>query len=193
MSLWKEDRGPFENTLGLLSYTIPFIPGGGGILFLFEKLLSAYGMGANDFGKWIDQSLGLGPGSNITSAHEAQLIDLLEQKLNATSSGPESEIQKNASIISGLLKLVGGIPRIVKFIFTAVKVVLLALGVEKIHDVYQHVGQKGVAGLVPGVGSLFQQLPGEQTPKIDTKPDDVSNTTTIDPLKLVKMFGGGGI
>ena len=160
ISLWKIDRGPFENILGLASYVIPFVPGGGWGLFILEKILSLYGYGADDLGREIDQFLGLKPGSEIMPQHEKRLEQFFNQKLKTAMLSDDEEIRKQAGIISGLVGIARVIPKLAKFLMTAVKVFLLAFSVSKMKDLYTYVEQHGAAGLAGGVGALVQNLPG---------------------------------
>jgi hypothetical protein len=208
-SLWKNDKGPFENILGLSSYLIPFLPGLGWAVFLIEKAASLFGYGLGDFGKWIDGELGLGPYSNITLQHQEELKQALMKK---TSSMEEEGLVKNAAAWSALFKMIGGVPKLVKGMFIILKALLLALGVEKVIDIYKQkklqmdvsgpvemakeVAKKELApsliskdpmtGLVTNV--LTQNIMGQDVPSTvkDLKQD--TSTMPVNPMALINMF-----
>lgn len=197
-SLWKDDRGPFENILGLASYTMPFITGLGWAVFIIEKVASLFGYGASDFGKWIDKELNLGPGSDIGPEHERRLQEVLIRK----TSSMNDQFVKNAIYGSGsILKLIGGVPRIIKAIFTIIKMLLLALGFEKIRDIYTEnkkklpvdmakkmldMGMSDHKSMPMPTNILTQNLMGNNTNTIldEVKKPDIP----INPMALINMF-----
>lgn len=140
-NLWDDNNGPLENIFGLSSYMVPFVPGLGWAIFLLDQIGNViFGFGLKSLGKWADQQLGLSPGSNLEFAHLVALGDMLTQKIKdladqEKTSAHNSEINKFASL-SGMLRLVGGIPRITKLLWFAIKSLLLALGVQRVKDIY---------------------------------------------------------
>lgn len=156
VSLWDQGAGPLENILGLASYFIPFVPGLGWVVFAAEKIASYFGYGLNDLGRYLDQELGLGPGSDLNVGQKAKIQQVLQYKVKAAKYN--GAITKQAFFGALLAK---GVPAIVKGIFMIVKVILLALAIEKVSDIYDYVKQYGAQGLSSDLSIMFQQLPNK--------------------------------
>lgn len=180
LSMWRQNEGPFENILRLITYLIPFVPGLGWTAFILEKVASiVLNMGLEDIGRYIDKALGLHPGSEISSAHEAKVVDLITQMVKSKQAQPHNELKKEAFLIWSLLR---AIPGAIRVLFTVFKVILLAVGATSIGDLYQQAGS-GAGEILDTEKKDEPTLPSEGL----TKLLDIST----DPSALLRMFSAG--
>jgi hypothetical protein len=177
--MWRQNEGPFENILRLITYLIPFVPGLGWTAFILEKAASiALDMGLEDIGRYIDQALGLGPGSEVNPADETKVIDLITQMVKEKqASNTNDEMKKQAFLVWGLLR---AIPGAVRILFTVFKAILLAVGASSVGEIYQQAK--------PVVEKTM-----EQAEKLTLPSSGVGELLDIekDPSALLSMFGLG--
>lgn len=86
---WRQNEGPFENVFRIATYAMPAFGGlwGGGVALVLDKFLSKHGYGIEDFGKYLDKTMGLKAGDNVKLDGSlenaiAGLFDNKEEKYN---------------------------------------------------------------------------------------------------------------
>ena len=137
LHLWHPDEGPFQNVLGrILSNLTPFIPGIGLATFVIEKVASMNGYGLGDLGKYIDQQLNLYPGSNVDPEHFDKGGQLLEKLTKLKTANSQGAMVKNAFLNWMLIK---SIPTVFKLLAKAFLMILTAVGIDQISDLYKKV------------------------------------------------------
>lgn len=153
--MFRENEGPFENLFRLLSYASAAF---GIWAFIIAQGADLLGWGLADLGELIDRTFRLSPGPNLEIPKQHQLESVLTSVLNMKTSEASEEEMVKIAYISGLLRMVGGIPRLASAIIKFVKYVLLMLGLTKLGDMYTEFGGKKN----PGAG-MVEGLVGEET------------------------------
>jgi len=134
--IWRDREGPFENIFRIMSYLIPFVPGLGWTVFALETGASYLGWGMGDFGGALDKAMGLEPGTHLSITGPSDIeIGLKNVFRQLASSANEDEIKKVA-FAGAFFKLIGAVPKLARFIFEAIKFLLLAFGLTKLGDMY---------------------------------------------------------
>ncbi len=139
--LWHPNEGPFQNIFKLLSYATPFIPGLGWTIFIIEKVASLTGYGLENLGKYLDQQLGLDSGSNIDPSHIEKGGQLLENLVSSKMASASKEELVKIAFFGSLLKF--AIPKALKLILKVVSLLLMAVGVDQIKDLYTKIQSQG--------------------------------------------------
>ena len=144
--VWRTNEGFFENLFRVATYVIPFIPGLGWMVYVLDKFASmGFGMGFEDLGKWIDQQLGLSPGSEITEEHFMGLEPHFTKTLTPTTSMNHQGQFVKVAFLWGLLKSIGGVKPVLSKSWTIVKAVvgwlLLTFGASSMNQLYQNIDQ----------------------------------------------------
>lgn len=103
-TVWKKNKGWFENIFSIVTYASPFL--GLGWFPLVTLFFSSHILGLDlaMFGKWMDQKLGLSPGEVPTEANINEIPNLLNQAMLAKQSQTQYNISKRAGIGSAILK-----------------------------------------------------------------------------------------
>lgn len=122
-TVWKSNKGFFENLFSILTYASPVL--GVGWLPLAATLYSTHvlGIGLSDFGRWVDEKLGIGPGRTPTMADIDKIEGVLEGQV--AQAGVSYDISKRAGIFSAILKS----RPIIKLIVSGIKKLLIAIPV----------------------------------------------------------------
>ena len=110
-TVWKVDQGPLENIFRILPYAaVPFLGGLGSIAALIVTNLASHMLGVSpqDFGRYLDNYFGLGPGDdpregNVLSELERLINKFVATKIASEYASPHA-ISKTANIWSMLLK-----------------------------------------------------------------------------------------
>ncbi len=136
-ALWDNSKGPWENVFRTFTYVMPWIPGLGWFAFFAEKIASLlFGFGVEEFGAWLDGETGKAPGDNIDEKDATVVGEMIQRALQTKSASSKDGFEKVA-IFGGLMRLVGGIPRFVKFLVVVLKTLALAVGVKQITNIYK--------------------------------------------------------
>lgn len=132
-TLWRNNEGPFENLLRLVSYAGVILPGGFVIIAL-DKIASMFGFGLEDLGRYLDKKLNLGPGANITENTMSDAANIIES-LSSKEANSKNILIKNAGLWSFLSK--GGVKTTFKGLWAIVKWLLTALALTNFGDLYK--------------------------------------------------------
>lgn len=208
-TLWRPDEGPFQNIFRLGTYLMPFVSGWGFVLMIIDKLASAlFNISVEDFGKWLDSKLGLGPNSDVTqdvlNRGQNEVLNLL-QGIEQTGSEELNHIVKVA-FLGGLLRWLGlsagrsfsrsrggGLTWLVKTIFAvigkAVGFLTIAFGANKLNDIYKMVidtrsPQQQELGWLSELGG------GGQKEEPTESPEEPISTASMKDLKEIFNITG---
>jgi len=210
-TLWRTDEGPFENLFRLGTYLMPFVSGWGFVLMILDKLASTlFKVSLEDFGKWLDSKLGLGPHSDVTqdvlNRGQNEVLNLL-QKMEQTGSEELDHIVKVA-FLGGLLRWLGfaanrgyrgyrnksGLTWLVKTIFSvlgkAIGFLTLAFGANKVNDIYKMVidtrspQAQGLGWLGEMVGDAGQKEEPTESPE-----EPISTASMKDLKEIFNITG----
>jgi hypothetical protein len=197
-TLWRPEEGPFENIFRLGTYLMPFVSGWGFVLMIVDKIASTFfHMGLEDFGRWLDRKLGLGPRSDITqdvlNRGQNEVLNML-QGIEQSGSKELDSIVKVA-FLGGLLRWLGfsaargfsrnrgGLTGLVRTIFSvigkAIGFLTIAFGANKFNDIYKMV----IDERIPQQQELGQ---GEQM----DSPEEPISTASIKELKEIFNITG---
>lgn len=144
LAVWKVDRGPLENIFRLIPYAlIPFMGGLGSVIKLVITVLASHILGISpaDFGRKLDQMLGLGPGDDPRDAGvmlklEEYVNELVNKKATASEKYP---ISKTASLWT-MIKAGGYAGKIlVKGIIKSVAVLTSLFAFSHLGELYEEV------------------------------------------------------
>lgn len=132
--MWRKDQGPAENVFRLVSY-VPSVFGWSGMaLVALDKVLSEYGYGLEDLGKWIDDNY---PTQLLMSfAKEEGNMSLKVSRLE------EHGLKKNAfigTVFKKILGKFGGVKYVLKLLGKAIQLLLYALGLSKVEEIYDSI------------------------------------------------------
>lgn len=165
-SLWRADQGPAENLFRLISYAPSAFGLGGLALTGLDKILSMYGYGLEDFGRWLD-----GTGVVSQTLGMVGLAELDDNRLEKVARvAVDGAIIKEAAwgAIINLIKRYLGFRMILKMLWTAAKFVLLAFGFTHMGQIYEMFKQGDDEGIEEKADSFSEMFPGkEQDPSLN--------------------------
>lgn len=159
-SSWREDQGPAENILRLISYAPSVFGLGGMAITALDKWLSEYGYGLEDLGRYIDQTP---MGSELMSITASTSIS--EEEFFKKTSIAKDTIVKEAFIWRALLSLIkrkGILGFIWSAITKAVKYILFAWGLTNLGELYDRFKSGDSFGMGQGLQEMMNVLPQEQ-------------------------------
>lgn len=141
-TVWKSNKGFFENIFSIATYLSPFL--GLGILpLLLSGIGSAFlGYGISDLGKWLDEYLGIGPGEGPPSDWEHRSKRAFDDLINSPKEAHISKrhMVKESGIFSALLKSGKVVGLVIKGLGKIMAMLLGVYGLATIDDFIKEVG-----------------------------------------------------
>jgi hypothetical protein len=103
---WDEDKGPLENLFGLVEMGAVGLPGISGKMKLLVVLASLFGMGAAEFGKYLDEKLGFDDVDDIkkmdaldaATEFTIDVFDITDEELEKAATQYAIALKKTAHI-----------------------------------------------------------------------------------------------
>lgn len=163
--MWRDDQGPGENLFRLISYAPSVFGWSGMLITALDKVLSHYGYGLEDFGKFLDDQ---GITTQLFGMPATASLD--DNRINKIASSMEDQIVKEA-VLGAALKFIWKYlisPRaLLKNLWRAAKYLLLAFGFTKIGEIYDWVAGGNKEKAKEKTKEMFQMLP--RYPSLDPK------------------------
>jgi len=181
--LWRFDLGPLANVFNLMSFLAPFVPGLGWSALVLSQIGSLFGWGPIDLGKYLDEELGFGPGSNLNMDAGKMTEEITDAISAKFASKSENGLTKEAFFGIGFVTklLIKYIPAITRNITKALTLILLATKSKDVADIY----------------NKKKELISALTDKLDSEELGIENMLGMgdmlsDPSKIMEAFGLGG-
>jgi len=166
--MWRTDQGPGQNLFRLISYAPSVFGWSGMMITALDKVLSNYGYGLEDFGRWLDEQ-----GVTTQLFGMPATANLNDERINKIASSMENQIVKEAFasvVLKFIWKYVISPRALLKNLWRAAKYLLFAFGFTKIGEIYDMFtsgNEEGAREKGEEMAGAFQFLPKD--PSLDPK------------------------
>ena len=185
-NVWRDDLGPIANLLSLGSYAMPFVPGLGWGMLIFEKIAGAFGYGLVDLGRYLDKEFSLSPGDNL-EIDDKNMSEILAKGLKLKHAVPTSGLTKEAGLLTIILGLAKKSPFLVRLLMKLSTWLLTATGAKSISSLYNRT-EPVDSDLTGGNDSAVKE---DDKPDLGVE-DMLGMTKILDPSVLKSIMNLGG-